>query len=361
MKEHLLTHPAYSCRSQDANALIDNLKNNQLKFYQFYNTEISPNEQSFFKYLHEFGDIDSKYWDSKRMNKTYYDIETKFDPEKAPDSKIVEFPITSIALYNNILNKAIILYLKDPEKHKSLEQKSFKNSIINMYQDICKENITYDIPDIEIEVELINTEAKLIQRFFTLVKEIDTLFLIGFNSNMFDDPYTINRAFKLFNSTAESYITDFTLKRYGDYNFEQADYMRLDLLRFYKPVDAGGMGMGKSLPSYKLDYIAETELKINKLDIHGDFNKIYEDDPVTFATYNLLDTLLTFKLDQKLQFIEQLYSLAKYNNASVRGTITGRSFIFNYRNTYHYIKDENLLVRNNKLNKELYYEPEFEV
>ncbi len=344
----------YSLNSRDLSNLLESLNQNQLKFYQFYNTEIDPAMNSFFKYQSEYKELDDKYWDIKKLNKTYYDIETKFDPQKAPDSKLVEFPVTSIAVYNNIENIAYILFLKDP-KHKLPE--NMEDEINKMYSEIIQENKSYDVKDIKVKLEIFNTEIDLIKRFFILVKELETLFLIGFNSMLFDDPYTINRAFKLMGDQAEYFITDFNLKRYGDFNFEQADYMRADVLKLYKPVDQGGMGMGSSLPSYKLDFIAEEELGINKLDLEGNFNEIYLNNPVRFATYNLLDTILTFKLDEKLQFLEQIYSLAKYNNASVRGTLMGRSFIFNYRNTYHYYINENLLIRNNKFNKEIYYNP----
>ena len=42
-----------------------------------------------------------------------------------------------------------------------------------------------------------------------------TLFLIGFNSSLFDDPYTINRLYKLVGDNAEHIITDFELKKFG--------------------------------------------------------------------------------------------------------------------------------------------------
>ena len=345
----------YTLNQRDLSSIIEALDTDNLKFYQFYNTEISPNENAFFKYQNKFKKLDDQFWDKKKLNKTYYDIETKFDPKKAPDPKNTEFPITSISVYNNIENISYILFLKDP-KH-NFTEKELLDQVWFFYNEACEKNSTYIVKDMQIKVEIFNNEIDLIKRFFLLNKELETLFLIGFNSLLFDDPYTINRAYKLMGNQAEYFITDFTLKRYGDFSFEQADYMRADILKLYKPVDQGGMGMGKSLPSYKLDHIAEKELKINKLELEGNFNTVYQNNPGRFAAYNLLDVILTFKLDEKLQFLEQIYSLAKYNNASVRGTLMGRSFIFNYRNTYHYYAEENLLIRNNKFNKEIYYNP----
>jgi len=352
------TH-GYSLYGDDLKNLINNIKQDNLKFYQFYNTEISPNELAFFKYRSKYQYLDDKNWDKKVLNKTFYDIETFFDPKKAPDPIATPFGINSIAFYNNIKNTCYIYFLRDKDHSKYYQnEKDMEDGIQELYQSLIKDNPTYNIENIKIKVSLFNNEKELLKNYFEKINSLGTLFLIGFNSSRFDDPYTINRLIQLYGeSKAFSIISDFSIKKYGQMIYELGDRIHVDILKLYMPVDSGGSGMGKSLPNYKLNTIAEVELKINKLDLEGDFNEIYKNNPIRFATYNMLDTILTVKLDQKLQFIEQLYSLAKYNKASVRATIMGRSFIFNYRNTGHYLVDENLLIRNNKFNKEIYYNP----
>jgi hypothetical protein len=44
----------YSIHSKDLSAIIEALNVDNLKFYQFYNTEISPNENAYFKYQSKF-------------------------------------------------------------------------------------------------------------------------------------------------------------------------------------------------------------------------------------------------------------------------------------------------------------------
>ena len=357
MRKKIYEIPYRALTQQETHDLINNLKNDTLKFYQFYNTDFSPQEFSFYKYLENFGEIDSKFWDKKILNKSYYDIETLYDPKKAPDPINTPFPITAVAVYNNIKNIAYIYFLQESGNtlHNISEEK-FSEEVNNMYNEIVHENELYKVPGINIQVKLFKKEEKLLESFFEDILDMGTLFLIGFNSMIFDDPYTINRLTKLIGrEKADNIISMFILKRFGQYNFEQPEYIRVDLLKYYKPVDQGGMGMGKSLPSYKLDVIAEEELKINKLDLEGDFNEVYRNNPIRFATYNLLDVILPYKLDVKLEFLEQLYSLAKYNNSSVRGTMMGRSFIFTYRNNYHYSHEKDILIRQNKFNKETYY------
>jgi len=341
------------------NTLNDYLKTDKLKFHQFYNTDMTPSEQAFYSYLAQFDHYDSINWDKKILNKTYYDIETRFDPKKAPDPINVTFPITSIALYNNILNLARVYFLKDKSSkaHKDLSNEKLKMEIEKIYNEKIKENPAYEVQDLKIEVIIFNDEKDLISQYFEDLKNLDTLFLIGFNSSLFDDPYTINRLYKLVGNNAEHIITDFELKKFGSYTYEWPEIILVDMLKLYKPVDAGGSGMGKSLPKYKLDVIAEVELDINKLDLTGNFNEVYLNNPYEFAAYNLFDVILTYKLDLKLQFMEQIYSIAKNNHASVRASAMGRSFIFNYKNSYHYYAEENQLIRNNKFNKEIFYNP----
>ena len=338
----------------DLENIKQNIKENKLKFHQFYNSDFSANEYPFYEYLAKYKELDQKYWESKILNKTYYDIETWFDPLKAPDSKTAEFKITSIAAYNNIQNQAIIFLLKDT-KHKK-EKNQILDEIKKIYQESIEYNKTYEVPNIDIHLKYYESETNLIIDFFKQVLDWNTLFLIGFNNMIFDDPYTINRLTKLIGADKVPLIvSEFgILEKFGDFSFEQPDYMRVDLLKLYKPVDQGGSGMGSSLPSYKLDAIAEEELGINKLDLQGNFNEVFQNNVARFATYNLLDVLLTFKLDQKLQFIENIYALSKINLASVRSTITGRSFMFKFRNTFHYYIEENLLIRNNLFNKEIF-------
>ena len=338
----------------DVRNFIDALNEGSMKHHQFYNSNFSPQEYSFYEYLNNFGKLDSEYWNKKVLNKTYYDIETKYDPKKAPDPINTPFEITSIALYNNIHNLSKIYFLKD-SKHDGNLEKNINKKVNEIYLKMGNQNQTYLVDDLTIEIEVFNNESDLIKTYFEDVLDLGTMFLIGFNSMIFDDPYTINRLSSLIGKEkTDQVVSLFTLKRYGQYNFEQPEYIRVDLLKFYKPVDQGGMGMGQSLPNYKLDTIAEVELEINKLELSGNFNEVYYNNPYEFVAYNLFDVILTFKLDNKLQFLEQLYSLAKYNNSSVRETMKGRSFIFTYRNNFHYAYETNTLLRHFVFNKEIF-------
>jgi len=341
------------------NALLGKLKRGDLEFYNFYNIDFSADEYQFQDYMMEFTEGDSS---TKILNKTYYDIEVHYDPSVFPDAEKAGYDINAIAVYNNLKNKAVIFtcpYYTCPitgKKGKCNEtsQEILQTEVNNIYSELCHENVTYNIPGIEVEVRVFSDEISLLKDFFLYLREIYSLFLIGFNSSLFDDPYVVNRGLNLAGDSIYNYISEFgEVQKYGSRTFSWPDYTKVDLLSLYKPVDQGGNGLGSSLPNYKLDTVAENELGIKKLDLE-DMNLEYRNNLARFLTYNLLDTLLTFKLDEKLQFLELNYMLAKYNTAPVSSAINGRSIMYRYRNDLIY-SQKGQAVRSKPFGREIFY------
>ncbi len=183
---------------------------------------------------------------------------------------------------------------------------------------------------------------------------MDTLFLIGFNSSLFDDPYVVNRGVNLIGQDIYDSISEFgEISKFGARTYSWPDYLLVDILKLYKPSDQGGAGFGKSLPNYRLNTVAEYELGITKLDL-DDMNYEYKNNLVRFLTYNLFDTLLTFKLDDKLRFLELQWTLAKLNDAPLSSAINGRSIMYKYRNNLIYTKRDQI-VRAKPFGREILY------
>ena len=341
---------------ENIQSITNHLKKNEYKFHQFYNLEIEADEYNFIQYM-------LKYKDSKRskvLNKTYYDIETFVDEEgNFTDPEKADRPVNSIALYNNISNIAYVISyvtecnITDPDIIEKGVHKLFKEKV--------EENETYNIPDIKIEVKIVPNEQALIKTFWKLMQEQNTLALIGFNSNIFDDPYMFNRTAALFGKEQRNeIISEFGIvDQYGQ-QFEIPDYLLVDLLKLYKPVGSGGGGLGKSLPDFKLNTVGKEELGITKLDLAGGFRETYLNDIVGYLTYNIFDTILTFKLDEKLMFMELMFDLSKYNNASMGATINGRSILYLYRNDLMYCS-QNTLIRSKKFSSEVLFEPDIKL
>jgi DNA polymerase elongation subunit (family B) len=339
--------------------LLGSLRRGDLKFYQFYNIDFSADEYQFQEYMKSFKEGDST---KKILNKSYYDIEVHFHPAIFPDSKKAEYMVNSIAVYNNLKNKAVIFtcpFWEHPVTGKYgkcniTDRDTLQKEVENIYNNLCEENPTYKIDGIKIEVRVFNTEDELLKNFFTYLREVYSLFLIGFNSSLFDDPYVVNRGLNLIGERIYNYISEFgEVQKFGEVSYEWPDYTKVDLLTLYKPTDQGGNGLGQSLPNYKLDTVAEVELKIKKLDL-DDMNDAYRNDLPRFLAYNLLDTLLTFKLDEKLQFLELNWMLAKYNDAPIGSAIRGRSIMYRYRNDLIYTRRDQI-VRTKAFGREIFY------
>ena len=332
--------------------ILTHLKKNDFKFYQFYNAELETNESSFIDYMLKYKDNNIP----KLLNKTYYDIET-FVPESGEftDAEAVDYPINAIAIYNTITNTCYVISfvtecnLTDPVE--------IKKQVLEVFNEKVKENPVYDVSGITVEVIITENEEELLIRFFTLLKELNTLMLIGFNSSNFDDPYIFNRSIKLFGEDrAKKIISEFgILNKYGMGTFELPDYLLVDLQKHYKPVGEGGGGLGKSLPNYKLNTIAKKELNITKLDLPGGFRFNYLNNIVNYLAYNIFDTILTFKIDEKMRFMELLFELSKYNTSTMGATINGRSFIYLYRNDLIY-SSQNKIIRVKKFSREVLFE-----
>lgn len=341
-----------------ADTLISNIKNGYIKWYQFYGTQLSITENNWLR----INDGQLKFIPSqgKKLNKTYYDIETyvKIDETLTPfNAKYAYYPVNATAVYNNISNTAKIVYTRIPELHKYSDEE-ITQLVIDTYLESCKNNNTYIVEDIKIEVISFESEEKLLVALFEIFREFGMHILMGFNSGQFDDPYIIKRLKKLRPMDWESIISEFgQVQSFGELSFEIPDYNLVDILELYKPVDAGGSGFGKSLPDFRLDTIAKKELGIKKLDLEEDFVYSYENNIVNYLTYNLFDTLITFKLDEKLKFLEQIFSLAEINSAPLGATIRGRSMMFSARNNKHYMDKGNVL-RHGKFGAEVFYKVE---
>jgi len=339
--------------------LLGGLRRNDLKFYQFYNIDFSADEYQFQEHMLNFTEGDST---KKILNKSYYDIEIFYDPSIFPDSKKAGYMVNSIAVYNNLKNKAVIFtcpYWRDPVTNKKgvcniTDVDIMQKEVQTIYNELIEKNNTYKIDGLQIEVRSFETEGELLKEFFIFLREIYSLFLIGFNSSLFDDPYVVNRGLNLVGENIYDYMSEFgEVQKFGEVTYEWPDYTKVDLLSLYRPVDQGGSGLGQSLPNYKLDTVAEVELGIKKLDL-DDMNDSYKNDLPRFLAYNLLDTLLTFKLDEKLQFLELQWMLAKYNNSPISGAIRGRSLMYRYRNDLIYTK-RNQAVRSKMFGREIFY------
>jgi DNA polymerase elongation subunit (family B) len=151
-------------------------------------------------------------------------------------------------------------------------------------------------------------ESDLLMQFMSIWKRIDPDVVTGWNVNLFDMPYIINRIKKLFGEGEEKQLSPWRRvmeREVHNMNRVQMAYLisgvaTLDYLDLYKK------NTYSDRESYKLDHIAHVELGEKKLshDEHANMHLFYKNDWNKYVEYNVQDVRLVRRLDDKLKLME---------------------------------------------------------
>lgn len=158
-------------------------------------------------------------------------------------------------------------------------------------------------------------EEELLFKFIEVWKKFDPDIVTGWNTDFFDIPYLINRIRRLLGDNKVNELSPWgvveertkflpsgeKLTLYRIYGVTSVDY-----LQAYKKFSF------KNQESYKLDYIAQVVLGEKKIDYseHGDLLSLYKNDYQKFIVYNVHDTDLVLRIDEKEGYISQIMSIA---------------------------------------------------
>ena len=158
------------------------------------------------------------------------------------------------------------------------------------------------------------TEKILLERFLTWWNDNCPDIITGWNSNLFDMPYLITRTVRVLGENEHKRFSPFKLINKRPIRFAAGREMtafeitgvaQLDYLDLYKKFTY------VTRESYKLDFIAETELGKRKLESGFDtFKEFYEKDWNKFVEYNIIDTVLVDELEDKMKLIELAITMA---------------------------------------------------
>ena len=165
------------------------------------------------------------------------------------------------------------------------------------------------------------SEADLLHKFIDLWKQLDPDIITGWNVEMFDIPYTVNRIKRRLSTEAVNQLSPWGIVKdrliptaqtqaLGDaaepnakeiFGITVFDYMNLYKKFTYSQQE-----------SYALDYIGNVELGEKKLDYseYGSLNELYKNDYQKFLDYNIKDVVLVERLDDKMKLIEQACTIA---------------------------------------------------
>lgn len=173
--------------------------------------------------------------------------------------------------------------------------------------------------------------------------------ITGWNVKLFDIPYLVNRITKLMGEAFAkrlspwNYLSERTVnfgvsrqfKTYNLVGISCLDY--IDLYQRYAPE-------GKSQESYKLDNIANVELNERKLSYeeYGNLHTLYRDNYQLFIEYNIKDTELVERLEDKLKLIELALTLA-YDSKTNYDDVFAQVRMWDAL-IYNHLKSKNMVV-----------------
>ena len=241
--------------------------------------------------------------DPPKLNTVFFDIETNFDPAKgfAPTNDPFN-SVTAISMYLDWLGQLITLCIPpqslDPEVAKNIASE-FDNVFI-----------------FENETDMFNV-------FFDLIDDSDVL--TGWNSSGYDIPYMVNRVTRVMSKDDTRRFCLLNqlpkLRKYVVFEQEQETYdllgrVHMDYLELYKKYNY------ESRHSYKLDFIGEIEVGEKKTQYEGTLDQLYNRDWKKFLEYNRQDTMLLFKIHDKLKFLDLANSIAHQNTVLLQ-TVMG--------------------------------------
>lgn len=186
-------------------------------------------------------------------------------------------------------------------------------------------NNSYDPKSEDVEYRMFDNEGDLLHDFCKTFGHERPDIITGWNINLFDVPYIINRIEKYHNPDWVKLLSPWKLKakernRNGDRVYDIPGVASYDYMKLYKKFNLAPR------ESYSLNSITTVELDEKKVDYseYDSLHDLYKNNWEKFVDYNIKDTGLVRRLDDKLKFIDLAITygyIAKVNLEDVFGTV----------------------------------------
>jgi DNA polymerase elongation subunit (family B) len=265
---------------------------------QKHESDISPVEKVLMKHYYNI--------DAPLLHYTLLDIEVDYDRElgfSSPENPYA--PINAITLFNQ-WNKEYLTFAVPPKSWKGKDWDALLDKTLPS------------------KVTLFETEAELLKATLIAIEDSDCI--SGWNSEFFDMPYLVKRTEMVLGKES---IKHWSFKGCPAPRFEEKErfneirttvrlYGRshLDYLQLFKKFAFGGRS------SYSLKAIAEEELTdMEKIEFAGSLENLYNEDFNFFIRYNIRDTEILDKLDEKFKYIELANEVTHANTITLDGAM----------------------------------------
>lgn len=247
-------------------------------------------------------------YDEDQINVMYFDIEVASD-EGFPEPQDAKYPVISISARNN---QSPIFYAWglddfDENNFKELDQEKYTVKYFH-----C------------------GSEQDLLRSFLGWWKGNYPDVITGWNTRFFDIPYLVNRMNTVLGDITQGLSPWNNVSERNVYNqngiqqqtYEISGISSLDYLELVKIFTLNTNGRQES---YKLDHIAHVFLDEKKLSYeeYGNLYTLYKEDHQKFIEYNVKDTDLVYRLEEKLGIISLIFTMsygAKTNHTAALGT-----------------------------------------
>lgn len=198
---------------------------------------------------------------------------------------------------------------------------SFDKKYTTLVLNLSGKSITIQDPDHRKTI-VFEDEKKLLKAFCDYIRQKDPDIISGWNVKDFDIDYIVRRM-SVFNMSIE--LISRLPPTYGDKRYKANIRGRnvFDLLEAYKKITTAS---GKR-ESYRLDAIAEYELKENKIHFEGSLNNLAREDLQKFVEYNFRDVELCVGIDRKNHIIDFYRELAGFVGAPLDKTLESSSMV----------------------------------
>ena len=278
--------------------------------------KIYGNDRYIYQYISEKFPQNEIKWDISKIKLATIDIEVKSESGfPSPDSCSEEMLTISIQDYNT---KEILTWGRKPYTP-------------------SQKNVTYFHYEEEVD---------MLRSFIDWWNQDPPEVITGWNCRFYDIPYLCGRIDRIMGEKELKRLSPWNMVKHDEiiimgrpHNvYEITGVTTLDFMELYKKFTY------VNRESYRLDFIAETELGQKKLD-HSEFNTFkdfYNGDWKKFVDYNIVDVELVDRMEDKLRLIELVITMAfdaKVNFADPMFQVRLWDTII-----YNYLKKRNIVV-----------------